>query len=123
LVDLDAAEAEQSVLATMARAIQPGKTALIAEVTEPTAEVIDTEMERLGGVVLRRPVIEVEADSPLPKKPPGLPRRKRDASLGRSESRAEGEGPGESRPAQGQAWERLRTSHPPNNDVGNRDNG
>jgi hypothetical protein len=41
---------------------QPGTTALIAEVTEPTTEVVDTEMERLGGVVIRRPVVEVEAE-------------------------------------------------------------
>ena len=62
LVDLDTAAEEESVLAAMARAIQPGKTVLIAHVTEPTVEVIDTEMERLGGVVLRRPVVEVEAE-------------------------------------------------------------
>src|SRR5215216_4219755 len=61
LVDLSAEE-EESVLAAMARAIQPGTTALIAEVTEPTPEVVDEEMERLGGVVLRRPVAEVEAE-------------------------------------------------------------
>jgi uncharacterized membrane protein len=62
LVDLTAVEEEESVLAAMARAIQPGKTAVIAEVTETTPEVVDAEMERLGGVVLRRPVAEVEAE-------------------------------------------------------------
>src|SRR5918997_6774580 len=62
LVDLSAEEEEESVLAAMARAIQPGTTALIAEVTEPTPEVVDGEMERLWGVVLRRPVAEVEAE-------------------------------------------------------------
>jgi hypothetical protein len=31
------------------RAIQPGKTALISNITEPAVEVIDGEMERLGG--------------------------------------------------------------------------
>src|SRR5215208_2434593 len=62
LVDLSAVEEEESVLAAMARAIQPGTTALIAEVTEPTPEVVDEEMENLGGTVLRRPVVEVEAE-------------------------------------------------------------
>ena len=62
LVDLSAEEEEESVLAAMARAIQPGTTALIAEVTEPTPEVVDAMMGRLGGQVLRRPVAEVEAE-------------------------------------------------------------
>ena len=62
LIDLDNAEEAESVLATMARAIQPGKTALIAQVTEPAVEVVDGEMERLGGEVVRRPVYEVEAE-------------------------------------------------------------
>lgn len=62
MVDLDVIEEEESILATMARAIQPGTTALIAEVAETTTEVVDTEMERLGGVVMRRPVAEVEAE-------------------------------------------------------------
>ena len=62
LIDLDDADRAESVLATMARAIEPGKTALIAHVTEPAVEVVDTEMERLGGEVVRRPVYEVEAE-------------------------------------------------------------
>jgi uncharacterized membrane protein len=62
LGDLDTAEEEESVLATMARAIKPGTTALVAAVTEPAVEVVDGEMKRLGGVVVRRPVAEVEAE-------------------------------------------------------------
>ena len=62
LIDLDDADRAESVLATMARAIEPGKTALIAHVTEPAVEVVDTEMERLGGEIVRRPVYEVEAE-------------------------------------------------------------
>jgi len=62
LVDLGVAEEEESVLATMARAIQPGTTALLVEATEPTVEVVDSEMERLGGDVVRHPVVEVEAE-------------------------------------------------------------
>jgi uncharacterized membrane protein len=61
-IDEDAVEEAESVLATMARAIQPGTTALIAAVTEPAVEVVDGEMESLGGKVIRRPVAEVEAE-------------------------------------------------------------
>ena len=62
VIDEDAVEEAESVLATMARAIQPGTTALIAEITEPAVEVVDTEMERLGGKVVRRSVADVEAE-------------------------------------------------------------
>jgi uncharacterized membrane protein len=62
LVDLDAADEAESVLATMARAIKPNQTALIAAVTEPAVEVVDGEMERLGGKVVRRSVADVEAE-------------------------------------------------------------
>ena len=62
LIDLDSVDEAESVLGTMARAIQPGKTALLAEATEPAVEVIDGEMERLGGEVVRRPVVDVEAE-------------------------------------------------------------
>jgi uncharacterized membrane protein len=62
LIDLDTADEAESVLGTMARAIEPGNTALIAHVTEPAVEVVDTKMERLGGEVVRRPVYEVEAE-------------------------------------------------------------
>jgi uncharacterized membrane protein len=62
LIDIDDADRAESVLATMARAIEPGKTALIAHVTEPAVEVVDGEMERLGGEVVRRPVADVEAE-------------------------------------------------------------
>src|SRR5215216_2131469 len=61
-IDEDAVEEAESVLARMARAIQPGKTALLAEATEPAVEVVDGEMERLGGEVVRRPVVDVEAE-------------------------------------------------------------
>jgi uncharacterized membrane protein len=62
VIDLNAVEEAERVLGTMARAIQPGKTALLAEATEPAVEVIDGEMERLGGEVVRRPVVDVEAE-------------------------------------------------------------
>ena len=62
LIDLDTAEEAESVLSTMARAIEPGKTALVAHVTEPAVEVVDWEMGRMGGEIVRRPVYEVEAE-------------------------------------------------------------
>jgi uncharacterized membrane protein len=62
LIDIDDADRAESVLSTMARAIEPNQTALIAHVTEPAVEVVDSEMERLGGEVVRRPVYEVEAE-------------------------------------------------------------
>jgi uncharacterized membrane protein len=62
MIDIDDADRAESVLATMARAIEPNKTGLIADVTEPAVDVIDTEMVRLGGKVVRRPVVDVEAE-------------------------------------------------------------
>ena len=62
LIDLDDADRGESVLATMARAIEPNKTGLVAHLTEPAVEVVDSEMERMGGEVVRRPVYEVEAE-------------------------------------------------------------
>ena len=62
LIDIDDADQAESVLATMARAIEPGKTGLIADVTESAVEVVDSEMGCLGGEVVRRPVVDVEAE-------------------------------------------------------------
>jgi uncharacterized membrane protein len=62
LIDMDDADRAESVLATMARAIEPTKTGLIAGVTEPAIEVVDSEMGRMGGEVVRRPVVDVEAE-------------------------------------------------------------
>jgi hypothetical protein len=42
--------------------VQPGKTVLVAEVTEYTVEVVDGEMGRLGGTVTRRPTSQVIAE-------------------------------------------------------------
>ena len=59
---MDDADRAESVLSTMARAIEPTKTGLIAHVTESAVEVVDSEMGRLGGEVVRRPVVDVEAE-------------------------------------------------------------
>src|SRR5215208_1590073 len=43
LLDMDDADRGESVLATMARAIEPNKTGLVAHVGEPAVEVVDSE--------------------------------------------------------------------------------
>jgi uncharacterized membrane protein len=62
LVDLDEAEQSESVLGQISASVQPGRTALLAEVTEQSPEVVDSAMARLGGTVFRRPVDDVEAE-------------------------------------------------------------
>ena len=57
--DLDRAETSDQALTVLGRAIAPESTALIASVEEPTVEVIDGEVTKLGGEVTRRPVAEV----------------------------------------------------------------
>jgi uncharacterized membrane protein len=62
LVDLDEVEETDSVLSQISASVRPGQTALLAQVTEQSPEVVDTAMARLGGTVLRRPVDDVEAE-------------------------------------------------------------
>lgn len=62
LFDVADAEESESVLTQIAASLRPGHTALLAQITEQSAEVVDTAMARLGGTVLRRPVDEVEAE-------------------------------------------------------------
>ena len=57
--DIDRAEKSDEALAALGRAMPPGSTAVIATVAEPAVEVIDGEMDKLGGEVTRRPVAEV----------------------------------------------------------------
>jgi uncharacterized membrane protein len=57
--DVDRAATSDEALTVLSRAIPPGKTAVIASVEEPTVEVIDAEMYKLGSEVTRRPVVEV----------------------------------------------------------------
>ena len=57
--DLDRAITSDEALTVLGRAIPPESTAVIASVTEPTVEVVDAEMIKLGGDVTRRPVAEV----------------------------------------------------------------
>jgi uncharacterized membrane protein len=60
--DLDRADESDEALSVLGRAIPPGSTAVIASVAEPVVEVIDAEMEMLGGDVTRRSVVDVLAE-------------------------------------------------------------
>jgi uncharacterized membrane protein len=62
LVDLHELEETDSVLSQISASVRPGHTALLAQVTEQSPEVVDSAMARLGGTVLRRPVEDVEAE-------------------------------------------------------------
>jgi uncharacterized membrane protein len=62
LYDLADAEDTDSVLSDFSKSVQPGRTALVAQVTEQSPEVVDNAMARLSGTVLRRSVYEVEAE-------------------------------------------------------------
>ena len=57
-----APDKSDEALTTFGRAIPQGATAVMATVAEPATEVIDGEMEKLGGEVTRRPVYEVVAE-------------------------------------------------------------
>jgi uncharacterized membrane protein len=60
LFDIDEAETTESVLGDMSKQVHPTRTAVLAQVTEQSPEVIDAAMARLGGEVMRRPVVDVE---------------------------------------------------------------
>jgi uncharacterized membrane protein len=60
LFDIDDVETTESVLGEISKQVQPTRTALLAQVTEQSPDVIDSAMARLGGEVMRRPVVDVE---------------------------------------------------------------
>jgi uncharacterized membrane protein len=62
LFDLGEAGETESVLSQISTSVKPGRTALLAQVTEQSPEVVDTAMATLGGTVLRRAVDDVEAE-------------------------------------------------------------
>ena len=62
LFDLSDADETESVLSQIAISVRPGRSALLAQVIEQSAEVVETAMAGLGGTVLRRPMDEVEAE-------------------------------------------------------------
>jgi uncharacterized membrane protein len=60
--DVERAETSDDALTVLGRAVPPGATAVIANVSEPAVEVVDSEMAKLGGDVTRRPTAEVMAE-------------------------------------------------------------
>jgi uncharacterized membrane protein len=60
--DEDDSDEKQSVLEDISKKLHPTRTAVIAQVSEPNPEIIDTAMSRVGGSVLRRSVDDVEAE-------------------------------------------------------------
>jgi uncharacterized membrane protein len=62
LFDIDDVETTESVLREISNQVHATRTAVLAQVTEQSPEVIDTAMARLGGQVMRRPVFEVEQE-------------------------------------------------------------
>jgi uncharacterized membrane protein len=52
----------ESVLEDISRNLHPTRAAVIAQVSEPNPEIIDTAMKRVGGNVLRQPLDDVEAE-------------------------------------------------------------
>ena len=62
LFDIDDATTTESVLSDISSQVQPTRTAVLAQVTEQSHEVVDTAMARLGGEVMRRPVVDVEEE-------------------------------------------------------------
>ena len=62
LFDIDEVETTESVLSEISKQVHPTRTAVLAQVTEQSPEVIDTAMARLGGEVMRRPAGDVEEE-------------------------------------------------------------
>ena len=62
LFDLDEEFDTRSALSQISQSVKVGHTALVAEVSEPNPEVLDSDMARLSGKVFRRSVHEVEAE-------------------------------------------------------------
>lgn len=62
LFDMDDDEETVSLIGELSNQVQVGRTALVAEVIEPSHEVINVTMARLGGEVLRRPAADVQAE-------------------------------------------------------------
>ena len=62
LFDIDDVETTESVLGEISKQVQPTRTALLAQVVEQRPDVIDAAMAKLGGAVMRRPVVDVEEE-------------------------------------------------------------
>lgn len=62
LFDLDDEDETESVLSEISKSVPVGHLAVLADVSEPDPLVIDAVMARLGGMIVRRPIIDVEAE-------------------------------------------------------------
>ena len=62
MFDLDDTVTTESVLGEISEQVQPTRTSVLAHVNEPSPEVIDAAMARLGGQVMRRPASEIEQE-------------------------------------------------------------
>jgi uncharacterized membrane protein len=62
LFDIDDAETTDSVLGEISKQARATRTVVLAQVDEQSPDVIDAAMARLGGEVMRRPVVEVEQE-------------------------------------------------------------
>jgi uncharacterized membrane protein len=77
LFDLDDADDTESILSDISRSARVGHTALLAEVSEQSPEVVDAAIQRLGGTAVHRSVEDVEAEIALRRMRSALRRRKR----------------------------------------------
>jgi uncharacterized membrane protein len=62
LFDVEDADDTESVLEEISRAAHAGHTALLAQVSEQSPDVVDAAVKALGGTVVRRPMWDVEAE-------------------------------------------------------------
>src|SRR5271154_2793047 len=62
LFDMEDADDTESVLSDISQSVRVGHTALLAELSEQSPEVVNAAMAQLGGSLLRRPAYEVEAE-------------------------------------------------------------
>ena len=60
LFDVDDVETTESVLGEMSKQVQPSRTAVLAQVTEQSPDLIDAAMAQLGSDVMRRTAVDVE---------------------------------------------------------------
>ena len=62
LADLYEVDETESALSAISSSVKPGHAALLAVVEEQSVDVVDAAMTELGGAVLRRAVVDVEAE-------------------------------------------------------------
>jgi uncharacterized membrane protein len=62
LFDLDDIDDSESVLSEMSHSVLVDRNSVLAEVSEQSPEIVDSAIERLGGLVVRRDVYDVEAE-------------------------------------------------------------